>query len=150
MIGTCARFHGYTHVGRGSTIGNFVHLYSNTILLNDPLPPSEILEPATLEDGVIVAVDSIVMPGAYMRIGSFAALRTVVAGEIPAGAVVEGPEGRIATHVTLLANFQHGIRHPWTRNFANRYPSWAQEPLKELGQAIAASRVHFTESALLK
>ena len=61
-IGDCGRFHGYAHVGRGSRIGNFVHLYSLTILLNDPLPPSNIMQPATLEDGVVVAVGATVMP----------------------------------------------------------------------------------------
>lgn len=146
VIGDCARFHGYAHIGRGSRLGNFVHLYSLTILLNDPLPPSEVMEPSILEDGVVVAVGTMVMPGSHMRLGSFAASRTVVAGEIPAGAVVEGPQGRIATHVTLLANFQHGLRHPWTRNFAARYPDWAQDRLKQLEQAITASRADFLKA----
>jgi NDP-sugar pyrophosphorylase family protein len=146
-IGDCARLHGYVHIGRGSRLGNFVHLYSLTILLNDPLPPSEALDPVTLEDGAVVAVATTVMPGTIMRVGSFAAARTVVAGEIPAGAVVEGSQGRIATHVTFLANFAHGIRHPWTRNFAGRYPDWAQERLKALEQTIIASRADFLKNS---
>ena len=146
VIGDCARFHGYAHIGRGSRLGNFVHLYSLTILLNDPLPPSEAMDPVTLEDGVVVAVGTTVMPGSHMRLGSFAASRTMITGEIPAGAVVEGPQGRIATHVTLLANFQHGLRHPWTRNFAGRYPDWAQERLKQLEQAIIATRADFLKA----
>ena len=146
-IGDCARFHGYAHIGRGSRLGNFIHLYSLTILLNDPLPPSEAMDPVTLEDGAVVAVGTTVMPGAIMRTGSFAASRTVVAGEIPAGAVVEGAQGRIATHVTFLANFQHGIRHPWTRNFAGRYPEWAQDRLKALEETIIASRADFLKNS---
>ena len=142
-IGDCARFHGYVHVGRGSQLGDFVHLYSLTILLNDPLPPSEIADPVRLEDGVVVTVGVIVMPGAVMHTGSFAAVRSVVVGEVPPGAVVEGPQGRIATHVTLLASLQHGVRHPWTRNFAGRYPAWAQPRLKKLESAILASRAEF-------
>lgn len=146
VIGDCARFHGYAHVGRKSRLGSFVHLYSLTILLNDPLPPSEAMDGVTLEDGVVVAVGTTVMPGAIMRLGSFAAARTVVAGEIPAGAVIEGAQGRIATHVTFLANFAHGIRHPWTRNFAGRYPDWAQSRLQALEQAIIASRAEFLKT----
>jgi acetyltransferase-like isoleucine patch superfamily enzyme len=143
VIGDCARFHGYAHVGRRSRLGHFVHLYSLTILLNDPLPPSEVLEPVTLEDGVVVAVGAMVMPGTVMRCGSFAAARAVVAGEVPPGAVVEGPQGRLATHVTYLANFQHGIRHPWMRNFAGRYPEWAQARLKTLEEQIIEGRTEF-------
>lgn len=146
IIGDCARFHGYVHIGRGSRLGHFVHLYSLTILLNDPLPPSEAMEPSTLDDGVVVTVGATVMPGSLMRLGSFAAARSVVAGEIPAGAVVEGPQGRIATHVTFLANFQHGIRHPWTRNFAARYPDWAQTRLKTLEANIIATRASFLKN----
>jgi acetyltransferase-like isoleucine patch superfamily enzyme len=146
VIGDCARFHGYAHIGRRTTIGHFVHLYSLTILLNDPLPPSETMEPSTLDDGVVVTVGATVMPGSHMRLGSFAAARSIVAGEVPAGAVVEGPQGRIATHVTLLANFQHGIRHPWTRNFAARYPDWAQPRLKRLEIDIFATRANFLEN----
>lgn len=147
VIGDCARFHGYAHIGRGSRIGHFVHLYSLTILLNDPLPPSEVMDPSTLEDGVVVTVGATVMPGSHLRLGSFVAARSVVAGEVPAGAVIEGPQGRVATHVTFLANFQHGIRHPWTRNFAGRYPDWAQARLKELEASIIATRADFLKAA---
>jgi UDP-3-O-[3-hydroxymyristoyl] glucosamine N-acyltransferase len=146
VIGDCGRFHSYAHVGRGSRLGHFVHLYSLTILLNDPLPPSEITDSAVLEDGVVVAVGATVMPGTHLRQGSFVAARSVVSGDVPAGAVVEGPHGRVVTHVTFLANFQHGIRHPWPRNFAGRYPDWAHPRLKALEQAILASRANFTQT----
>jgi UDP-3-O-[3-hydroxymyristoyl] glucosamine N-acyltransferase len=146
LIGDCGRFHSYAHVGRGSRLGHFVHLYSLTILLNDPLPPSEVTESATLEDGVVVAVGATVMPGTQLSLGSFVAARSVVSGQVPPGAVVEGPLGRVATHVTFLANFQHGIRHPWPRNFAGRYPDWAQPRLRALEQAILASRADFVQA----
>jgi acetyltransferase-like isoleucine patch superfamily enzyme len=146
VIGDCARFHGYAHIGRGSRIGNFVHLYSLSILLNDPLPPSEVMEPPILEDGVVVTVGVTVMAGSHMRVGSFAASRSVVSGEVPAGAVVQGPEGRIVTHVTFLTSFRHGIRHPWTRNFSNRYPVWAHQRLAVLEKTILESRDIFVNN----
>jgi acetyltransferase-like isoleucine patch superfamily enzyme len=149
-IGDCGRFHGYTHVGRGSKIGHFVHLYSLSILLNDPLPPSEILEPSTLEDGVVVAVGATVMPGSWLRRGAFASARSAVAGEIPPGAVIEGPQGQIVAHVTNLVNFKHGLRHPWMPNFKDRYPTHMQERLRQLQAQIVADRPAFMKTYLAK
>lgn len=149
-IGDCGRFHGYTHVGRGSRIGHFCHLYSLSILLNDPLPPSEILEPVVLEDGVVVCVGATVMPATLLRRGSFVTARSIAQGEIPAGAVVDGPAGQILTHVSLLVNFRHGLRHPWMPNFAKRYPAAMQERLRALEETILAEREAFMKSYLTK
>ncbi len=149
-IGDCGRFHGYTHVGRGSKLGHFVHLYSLSILLNDPLPPSEIMEPVVLEDGVVVCVGATVMPGTVLRRGSFVSARSIAQGEIPAGAVVEGPHGQIVSHVTFLVNFKHGARHPWIRNFANRYPATVQDRLQELESAIVRGRAEFIKTYMAK
>ena len=80
-----------------------------------------------------------------MGFASFAASRSVVTGKVPAGAVIEG-QGRIVTHVTLLTNLEKGLRHPWTRNFADRYPDWAQSRLKALEEAILATRAPFMQS----
>jgi acetyltransferase-like isoleucine patch superfamily enzyme len=149
-IGDCARFHGYAHIGRGSRIGHFCHLYSLSILLNDPLPPSEILEPVVMEDGAVVCVGATVMPGTILRRGSFVSARSMAQGEVPAGAVVGGPTGEILTHVTFLVNFQHGIRHPWMDNFASRYPESAQERLRALKAAILADRESFLKTYMKK
>jgi len=149
-IGDCGRFHGYAHVGRGSKIGHFCHLYSLSILLNDPLPPSEILEPVVMEDGAVVCVGATVMPGTILRRGSFVSARSIAQGEVPAGAVVGGPNGQILTHVTFLVNFQHGIRHPWMANFANRYPASVQDRLRTLQAAILAERDVFMKTYMTK
>ncbi len=149
-IGDCGRFHGYTHVGRSSRIGHFCHLYSLSILLNDPLPPSEILEPVVLEDGVVVCVGATVMPGTILRRGSFVSARSIAQGEVPPGAVVDGPAGQIVSHVAFLVNFQHGLKHPWMPNFANRYPASVQERLQALQESIVADRPQFMKKYMTK
>lgn len=139
-IGDYCRFHGYVHVGRGSRIGHFVWLYSLVTLTNDPLPPSHLTRPPVLEDGVVVCVGATVMPGALLRKGAFVAAGSVADGEIPAGAVVRGNPGTVASHVSLLVHPESGLRHPWTEHFADAYPAEARERIARLGAEIAASR----------
>jgi len=147
-MGDFCRFHSYVHVGRTTKIGHFVHLYSLTTLTNDPLPPSEILDPIVIEDGVVVCVGATIMPGTLLRRGCFVSANSVASGEIPPGAVVSGPQGQIVSHVSHLVNFQHGVRHPWMPNFAGRYPQEAQPRLQALQQMILADREQFIHTYL--
>jgi len=137
-IGDYCRFHGYVHVGRGSRIGSFVWIFSLTTLANDPPPPSHIEMPVTIEDGVVVCVGSILLPGARLRTGAFIGAGSKVQGEVPPGAVVH--EGKAVSHVTLLVNLESGVNHPWMNHFADAYPAAAQERIGALRDAIHASR----------
>lgn len=143
IIGDYCRFHGYSHVGRGSQIGNFVWLYSNTILLNDPLPPSHIERPVTIEDGAVVCATAIVMPGAVLRRGSFICAGARAYGEVAPGGVVEGPRGDVVSHVALMAHMETGTSHPWMRHFQDAYPPEAHERIRCLGEQILAERRRF-------
>lgn len=140
FIGDYCRFHGFSHIGRGSRIGHFCWIFSSAILLNDPLPPSHIERPVVLEDGVVVSAAALVMPGAVLGKGAFVAAGAHAHGDVPAGAVVDGPKGEIVSHVALLADMQAGTCHPWMRHFADAYPSEAEERLKCLLDSILAGR----------
>lgn len=142
-IGDFCRFHGYVHVGRGSTIGHFVWLFSLTTLTNDPLPPSEIELPVTVEDGAVVCVNTTILPGTRLGKGSYLAAGAHVEGNIPAGAVVTGSDGKVTSHVSLLANFEHGIRHPWMNHFERGYPTEAHARLLALRDEINQGRAAF-------
>ena len=135
-IGDYARFHSYVHIGIGSRIGHFVKIYPLVTLTNDPLPPSHIVKPVTIEDGVVLCVGVTVLPDAVMRRGSYAAAGAIVGGEIPVGAIVADKESRIAGHVRNLMNLAAGIRHPWMRHFADGYPPEARERIEQLGRSI--------------
>jgi len=149
-IGDFCRFHSYTHVGRGSRIGHFVWLYSLTTLTNDPLPPSDLVAAVVLEDGVVVCVGATLMPGTILRRGAYVSAQSTVSGEVPAGAVVSGPQGRIVSHVSFVMNLEHGIRHPWMGHFSSHYPEEAQPRLRQLREAILAGRDEFVRRHLHK
>lgn len=141
VIGDFCRFHGYVHVGRGSTIGNFVWLFSLMIATNDPLPPSEIHEPVTIGHGAVVCVGATLMPGTRLGIGAFVCAGATAKGSIPAGAVVAGPEGTIVNHVKRLIHLDTGLQHPWMNHFRRGFPAQADERLEALRQEILASNI---------
>lgn len=139
-IGDWCRMHSYAHVGRGSRVGSFVWLFSLTILMNDPLPPSHVERPVTVEDGVVVSAGAIVMPGAVLRQGAFICAGARPRDEVPPGAVVEGARGEIVSHVALMTHAETATGHPWMRHFADAYPAEAQDRIRALYDQIMAAR----------
>jgi UDP-3-O-[3-hydroxymyristoyl] glucosamine N-acyltransferase len=140
-IGDYCRFHGYVHVGKGSTIGDFVWLYSLVTTLNDPMPPSHLTDPVVIGDGAVISVGCQVMPGARVGKGAMATAMTRVAGDVPPGAVIAGEEGKVVNHVGRLMHLASGTRHPWMRHFADAYPEEAQERIAALADEIMENRM---------
>ena len=139
-FGDYVRCHSYVHVGRGSVIGSFVWLYSQTTLTNDPLPPSTIEDPVRLEDGVVVGVGSIVFPGSIMKVGSYATAGCHVRGTIPKGRIASGETCEIRGHVSSLMHLGTMTRHPWMSHHADRYPHRARPRLAALCTSIRSRK----------
>ena len=130
-IGDFCRFHGYAHIGKGSQIGNFVWIFSLVTLTNDPLPPSHLALPVTIEDGAVLAVGATPLPGSHIGKGAFVGAGSQVRGNVPAGAVVLN--GKVVFGVHRLCAMEHGIAHPWMTHFKDAYPEEAWERIEALG-----------------
>jgi acetyltransferase-like isoleucine patch superfamily enzyme len=137
-IGDFVRMHGYVHVGKGTAIGDFVWLYSLVTLMNDPLPPSHLVEPVIIGDMATVCVNAQVMPGTAVGRGAFVAAGAVASGYIPPSVVVTGSHGEIAGPVRFLMHMQTRTRHPWHKHFADAYPEKARARIETLGAEIDA------------
>jgi UDP-3-O-[3-hydroxymyristoyl] glucosamine N-acyltransferase len=124
VIGDYCRFHGYSHVGKGSRIGNFVWIFSLVTLTNDPLPPSHLSKPVTILDGAVLAVGVTPLPGTVVGKGAFISAGSQISGVIPDAAVYAN--GKIVCGVHRLRSLEHGISHPWMNHFKDAYPeeSW--------------------------
>ena len=138
QIGDFVRLHGYAHIGRGSKIGDFVYLFSLTTLMNDPLPPSHLVDPVAIGDMVTVCVNAQLMPGAEIGRGALIASGAVVRGKIAPGVVVTGPDGTVACPVKFVMHMASRTRHPWYRHFADAYPERVRERIVKLGAEIEA------------
>jgi UDP-3-O-[3-hydroxymyristoyl] glucosamine N-acyltransferase len=135
-FGDYVRLHSSIQVPKGSTLRDFVWVFPGAILTNDPLPPSDIEQGPTLDDGVVVCTGAIIMPGAHLGTGSFIAAGARVWGEVPPGKVVDGQRGEITGDVHRLVNLDHRIAHPWMTHFDRGYPPEAQERLRALRQRL--------------
>lgn len=131
-IGNYCRFHSYVHIGIGSKIGNYVKIYSLVTLTNDPLPPSHLVSPVTIEDGVVISVGSTILPGSVLKLGAFVSANSIVNGEVPIGAVVKGANSEIVGKVNSLINFEKMVRHPWMNHFFDAYPESEHENISLL------------------
>lgn len=134
-IGDYVRCHSYVHVGKGSKIGNLVWLYSLVTLTNDPLPPSLIEAPVTIEDGAVIGVGSTILPRTKIGKGAFIAAGSIVRGTIPPGVIVSG-DSQIIGYVTELFDLETLTRHPWMAHFDKGYPEEAKTLIKNLYQEI--------------
>jgi UDP-3-O-[3-hydroxymyristoyl] glucosamine N-acyltransferase len=139
-FGDYCRMHGYAHVGKGTKVGNFVWLFSLTTATNDPLPPSMVSKPVNIADGAVVCVGATLMPGTSIGMGAFVSAGAHAHGDIPAGAVVAGLDGKIVSHVSTLVHFETGTRHPWMRHFDKGYPPSTHSRLSRLKDEIIATR----------
>ena len=135
-IGNYCRFHSYVHLGIGSKIGNYVKIYSLVTLTNDPLPPSHIVSPVTIKDGVVISVGSTILPGSILNEGTFVSANSIVNGEMPIGAVVKGTNSEIVGKVNSLINFENMVRHPWMNHFKDAYPENEHENIDLLKEKI--------------
>ena len=135
QIGDFCRFHGYAHIGKGSVVGNFVWIFSLVTLTNDPLPPSHLALPVTIEDGAVLAVGATPLPGSYIGKGAFVGAGSQVRGKVPAGAVVL--DGKVAFGVHRLCSLEHSITHPWMTHFKDAYPEVAWERIDKLRAEVS-------------
>jgi len=137
-IGDFVRMHSYAHVGRGAVIGDFVWLFSLTTLMNDPMPPSHLAEPVTIGDMATICVNAQLMPGANIGRGAMITSGAVARGQIPACAVITGPEGENVGLTRFVMHMESRTRHPWYKHFADAYPQRAWDRIEALGAAIDA------------
>lgn len=135
-IGNWVRFHSNVHIGRGAVIGDLVWIYPYVVLTNDPIPPSGLKRGVTLEAGCVISTSSVLLPGTRVGMGAFVAAMTRAGGQIPAGALVMGPDGKIVGSVARLRHRSTGKQHPWMNHFASYYPLDAQPRIEELRKLV--------------
>lgn len=111
-------------IGQKSKIGHFVWLFPGTLLTNDPNPPSHELQGVTIEDYVVVAVKSTLLPGVRIGKGSFIAAHSLVGNDMPPDSLVSGtPAKRVCPASAMRLKGDVRVRaYPWTKRFTRGYP----------------------------
>lgn len=135
-IGDYVRFHSNVHMGRGTTIKDFVWVFPYVVFTNDPIPPSGLMEGATIEAGAVVATSAVVLPNTWVGEGVFIGAMTRAQGAIPTGALYVGNPGKIVGSVRKLRHTDTNKQHPWMSHFAWAYPNAAQPAIAALRERI--------------
>lgn len=123
-IGDYVRFHSNVHIGKHSTVGDFVWIFPYVVLTNDPHPPSEIMRGVTLQDYVAVATMSVVLPGVVVGRGALVGAHSSVGRDVEPDTVVAGVPAKpiCRTEAIQLKDGSGRPAYPWRRHFHRGYP----------------------------
>lgn len=134
-IGQYVRTHADVHIGKGSVVGNYVWLYPQVLLTNDPDPPSEALVGSEIGDFAVIAAKVLLMPGVHVGRECVIGAAAVVTRDIEPGRVAKGNPAVEVCDASLLRLHSHPGKHayPWRDRFRKGYPeSVIQEWLKQI------------------
>jgi len=121
-IGKYVKIHSNVHIGQTSVIEDFCWLFPYTILTNDPIPPSEILNGPKIFPFSVIATRSTILPGVEIGFGSFVGANSLVNKNIPAEKIATGNPLRIRGKVSLIKHPHKKIKaYPWALRIENDY-----------------------------
>lgn len=138
VIGDYVRTHADVHIGQKSQLGNYIWLFPNVLLTNDPDPPSEQLTGIRIHDYVVVAANALLLPGVDIGKNSVIAAASTVKNDVPEGMLASGNPAKIVCKADILRmhNDPSKKSYPWTLRFHRGYP---QEVVKEWLSRIPTS-----------
>lgn len=132
-IGDYVRTHSNVHIGQKTTIGNYVWIFPYAVFTNDPHPPSDTMLGVTVEDYVVVATMSCILPGVRLGARSFVGAHSLVSRDVEPDSLVTGvPAKKIgSTSLIKLKDDPTRSAYPWMGRFHRGYPSPIVEQWKK-------------------
>jgi len=133
-FGDYVRTHSNVHVGKLTTIGNFVWIFPYTVFTNDPHPPSDGFHVGVVvEDFAVIATMCCIMPGLRIGTRSLVGAHSLVTKDVEPDVVVGGvPAKRLcATGDVKLRDDRQTPAYPWMRHFHRGYPEHVVAEWKE-------------------
>lgn len=129
VIGDYLRMHNGVHIGQFSKIGNYVWMFPDVLLTNDPTPPSENLLGPTVEDFVVLCAKSTLLPGVRIGEGAVIGAHSLVGVDVPPGMLANGSPAKIVCKASALRmkNDPRLRAYPWQKRFHRGYPEYLFE-----------------------
>ena len=123
-IGDYVRMHSNVHIGKHSSLGNFIWIFPYVVLTNDPHPPSETMLGVTVKDFAVLATMAVILPGVTINEHSLVGAHSLVNKDVPKGMVVGGNPAKVlceASSIKLKDNEKLSA-YPWPIHFHRGYP----------------------------
>lgn len=122
-IGRYTKCHADVHIGKKSQVGDYVWLFPEVLLTNDPTPPSEELIGVTIEDFAVLASKVLLMPGVNIGKDALIGAGSVVKDSIPEGKVAVGNPAKIICDCSILRFYNNPKMkaYPWRQRFHRGY-----------------------------
>lgn len=125
-IGDYVRTHRGVHIGKKSIIGNYVWLYPDVLLTNDPNPPSDESNflGVQIGDFTVIAAKSTLLPGVVIGNHVLVSAQSVVGINVPDKKLVSGNPAKILGDASMI-RMKNDVRvkaYPWNKRFFRGYP----------------------------
>lgn len=122
VIGDYVRLHSNVHLGKQTSIGNFVWIFPFVVTTNDPQPPSEQVLGCKVEDYVAIATGAILLPGVTIGHDSLIGANSTVNKNVDPYSLIVGSPARKIKDVRELRDSNSRQSYPWRMNFSRGYP----------------------------
>lgn len=122
VIGDYVRLHSNVHLGKQTSIGNFVWIFPFVVTTNDPQPPSEQVLGCKIEDYVAIATGAILLPGVIIGHDSLIGANSTVNKNVDPYSLIVGSPARKIKDVRELRDSNSRQSYPWRMNFSRGYP----------------------------
>ena len=122
-IGRYTKMHADVHIGKASIVGNYVWLFSEVLLTNDPTPPSNQLVGVEVCDFSVLAAKVLVLPGVKIGKDAVVAAGSVVKNNVTEGKVCSGNPAKTICSANILRCYGNPKEkaYPWKNRFHRGY-----------------------------
>jgi acetyltransferase-like isoleucine patch superfamily enzyme len=125
QIGDYCRFHSSVHISQYTVIKNYVFIFPNVVLTNDPHPPSDTcIQGPTLEDYCIISTGATIMPGITIGKDSIVGANSLVNKDVSPEMVVMGVPARPICKIYDIKCKEGKLEkpYPWRNHFSRGMP----------------------------
>lgn len=135
-IGEYVKTHSHVHIGQQSEIGNYVWMFPDVLLTNDPTPPSETLVGPKVSDFAILSSKVTLLPGVEIGKGAVVGAHSLVGIDVADGMLAVGNPAKVVGPASMLRMKDDPSKkvYPWRLRYTKGYP---EEVIKEWGQSEA-------------
>ena len=118
-VGNYNRFHSYISIGKFSGFGDFVFIYPNVVITNDPTPPSVHLKGSFVGSFTQITTGAILLPKTVIGTHCLVGANSTVGGSYDDDSFIAGNPAKKVGQLSKMPFFnEEGKKHyPWPNHF---------------------------------